>query len=713
MGISILQLDKIRRHETEDEEDDDDDDDLSEQNSEAALESASLQLRSELLTTEMLELAAEAERAAEAGQDHFAAQPCVFQDDGMAQPKMRRSYSEGTATRTASPPNRRRFLRRSTSTSQTKTKRKSRNKLSVVDLRDVHEVFPPFRQFHTHLRTHFFRGEVSQEQLYFDEPRKLQNPEGLFEEREITTIQSDGDMDGFRVDERLPPMLGSFRLNQWMRDPHRYAQGSVGEVVSSHISTQVPGRVRQVDVPPGLENEQPGTLRHAASSPEPTQVYSSSRVTDTSGNWGIGSLFQVDEPPTSGETKDEVRAPEYVAPESPPPAARTKAQDEEVRDFVTPVRLRKIRRPHRRKTYNRFLDSRRAVLPANSMSEDSPQKKSPTSPITTPLLPLPSLQPRNEPMQPLPALSPIEVIAPHDRLEGSELRRSLTPTEIFPLADGERTSSLRSSDRLGYSDNSLLESRARESGLRCRSVSPSGSVIDLDMDDDDDDEEASVDAHGPQRWNKPISRGAPPCLPFAGNRTGRALYARSKENDDFMSNFLYCSSQPADTGCSDSLHQRRDKEMWDQCGDGNFACGEGNSGFCCAATLLHDALSVDTLFHGPTVRKAAATTSTSSWVKFGTGTAASSLTGFRDAQTSWFGMANGRIDAAFEHVLGGGSTSTTRSFRAPTLRKKQVLPMEEETMDDLDQHQHYSFDIDEVSAAGRTSLLLEAQMAAA
>jgi hypothetical protein len=55
----------------------------------------------------------------------------------------------------------------------------SGTKLSVVDLRDIREVFPSFRQFHTHLRTHFHRSHISESQLLFNEKNELQKPAAI------------------------------------------------------------------------------------------------------------------------------------------------------------------------------------------------------------------------------------------------------------------------------------------------------------------------------------------------------------------------------------------------------------------------------------------------------------------------------------------------------------------------------------------------------
>jgi hypothetical protein len=178
----------------------------SEDDSEVALEMAAQHIRTEMLHTEMLELAVEAERAAAAGQDRFAAKLCAFPDhhddshDTAASAamiphgrtnnstatatttphklSMRRCMSEGsyaldpdaaspTPSHSLSTLPRRRSVASSLLVSTTTTT--ARDKLSVVELRDVNEVFPSFRHFHTHLRTHFFRSSVEQEQLFFCE----------------------------------------------------------------------------------------------------------------------------------------------------------------------------------------------------------------------------------------------------------------------------------------------------------------------------------------------------------------------------------------------------------------------------------------------------------------------------------------------------------------------------------------------------------------
>ena len=300
--------------------------------SEEQLELAAHQIRTNLLQAEMTELAQEAERAAENGQDSFAAQPCVFQDDmeivqqrkpenkaagkivqqrkqenkagntiNDTPPKLvRRVRSEGGA---ALPLRRQRGSTTSLGSSTTRQVRNS--KVSVVDLRDVNEVFPSFRQFHTHLRTHFFRSDVSQEQLLFEEPKDADDKQGL-QEQELKQQRSSSmtmttpvpDRSGMLICKQtesaaaaLFPMCANessatplqpkgrkhhhtgdflFDFKKWVqqksqkdlqpRDPIAFnysqedaSEGCIGDLLSGHIAAgPLPFRPK-IHIPPGLE----------------------------------------------------------------------------------------------------------------------------------------------------------------------------------------------------------------------------------------------------------------------------------------------------------------------------------------------------------------------------------------------------------------------------------------------------------------------------
>lgn len=275
----------------------------SDDDSEAALEMAAQLIRRELWNSEIMELAAEAEKAAEAGEDRFAAQPCVFQDDMdfrrrkpvsmHTQTPVRRSFSEGTHLPISRPQRR----RKSTTTDiplgyilSSHYNDNQYNKLSVVELRDVNEVFPSFRQFHTHLRTHFFRSKVSQDQLMFrevapsDEKQQTlslhrsfsfckgvdsiaatilpafanENGSTLISARKLLPKTS-------RIDEMQANFLRTFSLDQWSAPHKSWASTGtstddvfddssfLGDLLSEHISTGPPPIPRKIEVPLGMD----------------------------------------------------------------------------------------------------------------------------------------------------------------------------------------------------------------------------------------------------------------------------------------------------------------------------------------------------------------------------------------------------------------------------------------------------------------------------
>ena len=118
------------------------------------LEQWAQQIRGEIRNSEMVELALEAERAADAGEEHFAGHPSTFGTDIEAEstssskklkplPRLR-SYTEG-ATIARSPI---RML------SEKKTK------LRVLALRNVTEVIPLLQELHLHLSAHISQSGI-------------------------------------------------------------------------------------------------------------------------------------------------------------------------------------------------------------------------------------------------------------------------------------------------------------------------------------------------------------------------------------------------------------------------------------------------------------------------------------------------------------------------------------------------------------------------
>ena len=123
-------------------------------NSDDELERWAQQIRGEIRDSEMVELALEAEKAADAGQEHFAGHPSTFGDDTDAEssssrrvgPVQRnRSYTDGP------------MLRRSV----VRMRSENKKKLRVLALRNVTEVIPQMEEIHSHLGFHMFQNGIA------------------------------------------------------------------------------------------------------------------------------------------------------------------------------------------------------------------------------------------------------------------------------------------------------------------------------------------------------------------------------------------------------------------------------------------------------------------------------------------------------------------------------------------------------------------------
>lgn len=133
--------------------------------SDKELEKLSRKIRSEIQQSEILELALEAERAANAGFQSFSARPSTFGVETLQNGKyplnLRRTktFSEGETYKTLSI---------------------SHDKRMKLHLRNVSEVIPQWKELHSHMRTHLFRRKVEESSLVFREvekelPRKERN----------------------------------------------------------------------------------------------------------------------------------------------------------------------------------------------------------------------------------------------------------------------------------------------------------------------------------------------------------------------------------------------------------------------------------------------------------------------------------------------------------------------------------------------------------
>ena len=387
------------------------------------LENYARQIRTELRYTEMLELAKEAERAAESGQEHFAAKPSTFgtDDDNNVTPflsqqpkpnrlhKRNRSLSEGSkvSSRKVSLP-----LRRSPG-----------SRLGVLALRDVHEVFPSFAQFHTQLRTHFARNSVESSTLVFNEEacreEKVMSPiECAIDKMRSSSSLSRKDS----IQRQKAPQLDFFRnldFHQWVRQGGKAlvngkksesneteVETDVGELLSGHlsappISNKVSRRPR-VDVPPGLVEESevlskskkppPQNQRNTSSQTIETEAttsssenalsdYESKKIREKKIPISPRALFEADQDESDADSvggKDVKRRFDLFedVPATPNDTGKNVVMPEgnvaTGPDFVTPARLRTIRR----ESLKSALDEADLLLPSNSVLESpSPRRR--------------------------------------------------------------------------------------------------------------------------------------------------------------------------------------------------------------------------------------------------------------------------------------------------------------------------------------------------
>jgi hypothetical protein len=313
-----------------------DEGDCSSIDSDEALERWAQKIRTELRHAEMVELAIEAERAAEAGEERFAGKPSTFgfdDTDAVIVPptkpqdlRRRESYSEGTRIP---------MLRNRT------------NKIGILALRDIDEVFPSFRQFNTHLRTHFARNHVDEKTLVFYEKEAVDEREPPLRHRKIISPQ--------RRQREGRSFLENFSLDKWVGRNESMHDGasnhaSVGHLLAEHIHNSRQ-RTPDIDLPPGLELPEiparsmrgPSATRRnpqskSAKSWDPTLVRSNSEPEQhIPGVPSPRSLFDQDD---EVESDTEDYTPEVSSTVLTP---KTSHLGRRSSNFVTPARLRVIR----------------------------------------------------------------------------------------------------------------------------------------------------------------------------------------------------------------------------------------------------------------------------------------------------------------------------------------------------------------------------------
>ena len=114
------------------------------------------QIRGEIRDSEMVELALEAQRAADAGEDHFVGHPSTF--------GLYPDTHSISSTKKLKPLERRRAYTVDTPTLMRMSPmriRSERKKLRVLALRNITEVIPPINELHLHLRAHMLQYGVA------------------------------------------------------------------------------------------------------------------------------------------------------------------------------------------------------------------------------------------------------------------------------------------------------------------------------------------------------------------------------------------------------------------------------------------------------------------------------------------------------------------------------------------------------------------------
>lgn len=146
--------------------------------SEDALERRARRIRTELRQAEMMEVAAEAERAAAAGEMRFSARPSTFaganddDNDDTATTMTANGVIGMTSPFLSTLASRPSFVTRRQTYSEgikVAARRTPSKAIGLMALRDMNEVFPNFSDFHSHLRTHFLRHGVNERCLAFYE----------------------------------------------------------------------------------------------------------------------------------------------------------------------------------------------------------------------------------------------------------------------------------------------------------------------------------------------------------------------------------------------------------------------------------------------------------------------------------------------------------------------------------------------------------------
>ena len=210
--------------------------------SDRELEMRAEEIRADLRMQQLIEIAAVAERAAEAGHDSFTGLASTFGgDDGRymkpLQIKRNNTYTEGQKQLP------RPLLRR------THTETRAKRKVPVMALRHIDDLIPPMEQLHRHLQSHLHRIGVDTENSLIDRPIDLTmlekgtvyDHESLSNSQERSFIQrmtrwvASSSIKGELLEEKKSAGLGDGPSN----DSHSVDEGEfdIGIRLCAHITT--------------------------------------------------------------------------------------------------------------------------------------------------------------------------------------------------------------------------------------------------------------------------------------------------------------------------------------------------------------------------------------------------------------------------------------------------------------------------------------------
>lgn len=273
--------------------------------SDARLEARALQIRRELRHAELVDIVMEAERAMEAGVERFTGRPSTYGSLDTKPPqllattslqmpvpkpsveRMQRhaSYAEGTRIQRSALSAHHVVTRRG----KRRGRRRATPKISVRKLRDIHEVFPTFGQFHKHLRTHLARSGIPEEPILIFHEEGGENSTGVNIGVSNQKIQATSCFleQSSNINDRhimMPPQLslrprpsanffGQFGFDRWAatagevgppRDGREEVEttmmttnstsDSAAGILSEHMSSPNKRQLPRVEVPIGLDS---------------------------------------------------------------------------------------------------------------------------------------------------------------------------------------------------------------------------------------------------------------------------------------------------------------------------------------------------------------------------------------------------------------------------------------------------------------------------